>query len=73
MLFFVCFRPCVPNVACVSGLSILDLSLQFSLTFIYRFIPDHSNTGTSTLIFYESKIICPFGLETRFDYVNFIK
>ena len=38
---FVCLRPvsCVPNVASLSGLSILDCLIGFSLTFISNSIP----------------------------------
>ena len=36
VFYFVCLRPvsCVPNVASISGLSVLDCLLRFSLTFI---------------------------------------
>jgi len=36
VFYFVCLRPvsCVLNVASISGLSILDCLLRFSLTFI---------------------------------------
>jgi hypothetical protein len=54
MLSVSCSQCClchVPNVVCVSGLSILHCSFQFSLTFIYTYREISMFTGNQEIIF----------------------